>query len=646
MEFINSSALIWLAAIAIPILLHLFQKEKPKKTQIPTVQFIQLALKQNSTSRKLHSSLLLLLRILLLALCILLIAQPYFNEPQNENQQSSAIVILIDDSYYTQQAQQLEHIRLKINQFLDSIPEGSEILLLSQSQQVNDFSQIKQEIKTQLDLISPQNSITNFHELISRAQAIGQEKQLVLHAFTDLNKAAWDNHYEIDPALDLTIHRVKPRHGNSLIESVKTFNNNEFIKDSPIQFQVKLSGDLPLAGNSISLSVNDSLIEQKKLSSKVKNESVVEFTFTPKSLDKHELVIRLKRDDALEVDNIWFMAFKPQAKHKILILSDSPSSLVPMKHIIPYALNPQGLELYDFTHANYQDSDTVDWELYESIVLTGSLDLGRKLWDQVAHHLTRGRNFILWPETGEFINSWNKEINPLLADNAILKNTKSALKFTHPNKLKGFANEFEYSLSSTNLDKTIHLGPQAKGTVIIDQNICLINESQAGSIIFCGLPINEELLNAEYFAPLIKQIINLSLGKLSNKLNIFVNEALNSTNNWRKPFEISLPDGFKYSVEPTKHPEFSFSETQQVGFYKSDQINELLFAVNLKRDVRSLSYPEKQAMDKVLQNTQSMHRELSPFLNRRSISSLLVLLILIFNIYELSLSNPKEQGHA
>ena len=159
MEFINSTALIWLAAIAIPILLHLFQKEKPQKTDIPTLHFIQLALEKTSTARKLNSSLLLLLRILLIALCSFFIAQPYFNQVSSASEKQLSHIIIADNSYYTAQSNQLEQIRSQLHGFVNSLPKGEEILILSNDSNAHEFSLIKADVKNQIDLLYPTNQI-------------------------------------------------------------------------------------------------------------------------------------------------------------------------------------------------------------------------------------------------------------------------------------------------------------------------------------------------------------------------------------------------------------------------------------------------------------------------------------------------------
>ena len=140
MDFVNAHLLAGLGAIAIPILLHLFLKEKPKKTDLPTIHFLQLALKKSSSARKMRTSLLLLLRILMVMLAVFLIARPYLNASTGEKVANSAIAIILDDSYYSSQNNQLTSARLLLEEFIETVPDGTPLLFLSNGSSTEQFT--------------------------------------------------------------------------------------------------------------------------------------------------------------------------------------------------------------------------------------------------------------------------------------------------------------------------------------------------------------------------------------------------------------------------------------------------------------------------------------------------------------------------
>ena len=102
MNFINSFLLWSAAGAALPVLIHLLNREKPKKVNIPTVAFIIKAVQKSSGARKLNNFLLLLLRILILFFITLIIARPQIEKFLSSKSSGPVqTILIIDNSYYT-----------------------------------------------------------------------------------------------------------------------------------------------------------------------------------------------------------------------------------------------------------------------------------------------------------------------------------------------------------------------------------------------------------------------------------------------------------------------------------------------------------------------------------------------------------------
>jgi len=100
MNFLYPGFLFALLAIAIPIVIHLFNFRKFKKVYFSNVQFLKEAKEQNSSREKLKNLLVLLCRILTVAFLVLAFARPYISsdtlaDPSLRN----VISIYIDNSY-------------------------------------------------------------------------------------------------------------------------------------------------------------------------------------------------------------------------------------------------------------------------------------------------------------------------------------------------------------------------------------------------------------------------------------------------------------------------------------------------------------------------------------------------------------------
>jgi Aerotolerance regulator N-terminal/von Willebrand factor type A domain len=102
MGLVAPLALAALAALAIPVLIHLIQREKKKVIEFPSLMFLRRIPYQSVRRRRIRDAALLMMRLAALALIILAFARPFFRTDslaaatQNGARES---VILVDTSY-------------------------------------------------------------------------------------------------------------------------------------------------------------------------------------------------------------------------------------------------------------------------------------------------------------------------------------------------------------------------------------------------------------------------------------------------------------------------------------------------------------------------------------------------------------------
>lgn len=100
MNFLYPGFLFALLAIAIPIVIHLFNFRKFKKVYFSNVQFLKEVQEQNSSREKLKHLLILFSRILAIIFLVLAFARPFIPSAKNKQQGSRNLVsVYIDNSY-------------------------------------------------------------------------------------------------------------------------------------------------------------------------------------------------------------------------------------------------------------------------------------------------------------------------------------------------------------------------------------------------------------------------------------------------------------------------------------------------------------------------------------------------------------------
>lgn len=96
-SFLQTSFLAGLAALAVPVLIHLFFRLKTKRVELGTIRFLRVVLEENARRRKVMRWLLLALRMAFVALLVGLFARPFLTAAATSGDQE-LLVILIDQS--------------------------------------------------------------------------------------------------------------------------------------------------------------------------------------------------------------------------------------------------------------------------------------------------------------------------------------------------------------------------------------------------------------------------------------------------------------------------------------------------------------------------------------------------------------------
>src|SRR6185436_4318677 len=102
MSFLTPLFLLGLATIAIPVIIHLIQKERKNVVQFPSLMFLQRIPYQSTKRRRIRNWPLLLLRLAAIALIVAAFARPFLRRPElaaAAARGAREVVLLVDRSY-------------------------------------------------------------------------------------------------------------------------------------------------------------------------------------------------------------------------------------------------------------------------------------------------------------------------------------------------------------------------------------------------------------------------------------------------------------------------------------------------------------------------------------------------------------------
>src|SRR4051812_18376895 len=131
--FLNSLMLFGLAAVAVPVIIHLLNKRKFERVVWAAMRFLQVSVEQNQRRIRVEDLILLILRCLLLALLALALARPVVRTVTSGmfGQAGVTSVILLDNSYSMGAVDgantRFEQAKTAADQAIGSLPAGSSV---------------------------------------------------------------------------------------------------------------------------------------------------------------------------------------------------------------------------------------------------------------------------------------------------------------------------------------------------------------------------------------------------------------------------------------------------------------------------------------------------------------------------------------
>jgi len=137
--FINASILTFLVAIAIPLFIHLFNKQRKRKIKFSSIRFLKLLENQRLKQIKIFDYLLILLRTLVLLTLILAFSRPTLTKKPIFSQQSArtTAVIIIDSGInmrrYDDLGNRYQRAQSVLKRLLDKFNPEDEIFIIKSS---------------------------------------------------------------------------------------------------------------------------------------------------------------------------------------------------------------------------------------------------------------------------------------------------------------------------------------------------------------------------------------------------------------------------------------------------------------------------------------------------------------------------------
>lgn len=428
MKFAHPEILWALLALAIPILVHLFNFRKFKRVSFSNVAFLREVQQETKSKSKLKHLLILASRLLAILFIVFAFAQPYIPvENQSVAGASRNVSVYIDNSFSMDavngEGRLLELAKAKAAEVVSAYQATDKFQLLT-----NDFEGRHQRFHSQDDVLEMIQEVNvspftkNVGEVVERQQDLllsSNEGELSAYLFSDLQRSTSNlNGFVPDSAVSVRfLPEFASRSANIYIDSI-WFETPVRLLNQPerLNVRIKHNAEEALENVPMTLLING---QQKAIGSfnlvpGLATDTALFFTSTAPGLK--ECVVKIE-DHPVVYDDDYFFGFNVASQISVLHVKGNSSSTA-FKSIFgndPY---------YALTETSVQNINYSSINSYDLVILDQPQNFSSGLIQEISQFAQDGGTVLLFPNETADKDSYNEL---LLALNAPMITGKKAL---------------------------------------------------------------------------------------------------------------------------------------------------------------------------------------------------------------------------
>lgn len=418
MEFLYPTFLYGLAALAIPIIIHLFHFRRFKKVYFTNVRYLREIKEESSSRSKLRNLLVLLLRLLALAFLVFAFAQPFIpNKNQKYTQGKQAVSIYLDNSYSMEALSEdvplLDKAKRRAREIVNALAADTEIQILS-----NDFEGRHQRLFNKEDALALIEEV-HISPIVKDLERV-QERQIQALNFA---KAERKKLYQISDFQKNTTKFTAAKDTNTLVSliplqavQIKNTAIDSAWFEAPVQMLnqnnqliVKVHNYGLEEAENVNLSIE---FEGQKMPIGVHSIEAGGFITDTVSLKIrktgwHEAKLNII-DYPIQFDDDYYFSFNVPDIIEVLSINQQENNYLNQAF--------GGMPNFTLTNQSFQKVDYSDLSKYKLIILDQLPDISSGLSFALKEFLTRGGNILFFPNINSSSNTYSSFLSNIGAD--------------------------------------------------------------------------------------------------------------------------------------------------------------------------------------------------------------------------------------
>jgi hypothetical protein len=328
MGFLAPWALAGIAAVTLPVWLHLLRKHKTTPLPFASLMFFERRTQSSIKHRRLQYLVLLALRAAVLALLALAFARPFLQSRSGAWAAGGPklTVLAIDQSFSMRQGDRLERAKREAMQVASQLRPGDKLAVLAFGSQLQVLGDSPAVIQT----IEATDTRSSYVELARSLRTIAQSAGMPVeaHLFSDMQKSSLPANFadlRLPDGVRLVAHPVaSTRVANFAVESVSAPRRVYGSGKAHVQATIAGYGTAQ-ATRRVSLELNGREIESKSVEVPAGGRATAEFQLAdvPFGLNRGE--IRIDSGDTLPQDDRFYFSIERAEARRVLFVHEARS---------------------------------------------------------------------------------------------------------------------------------------------------------------------------------------------------------------------------------------------------------------------------------------------------------------------------------
>jgi len=404
MGFLSPWFLTGLAALGVPVFVHLLRKHVTTPRPVSSLMFFERGIQSSTRHKRLRYLVLFALRAALVLLVVLAFAAPFIRRPASDAN-GRLFLIVLDKSFSMRAGTRFADAKRQALATLAAKPHAQKAQVLALGGQLEMLTQPisdQAQLRSALESIQPGDGRANFGELGRSIRTMSEtvKTPIDLHLFSDMQRTAMPANFAdmvFPPNVTLTLHAeakgtAPPNWTIERLSAPPELSDPKDPKRSHVQAVVAGFGT-PAVEKTLSLLVNGKSIASRKVNVPANGRITVDFAPIDVGYGFNRCEIKIEGSDAFPADDASIFVIRRSDPERVLFVhasNDTRSALY-----FGAALEATGQTSFVLQSVSAEQTTDLDPSKYAFVVLSDAVTLPSIFEHALAQFVSKGGSVLM-----------------------------------------------------------------------------------------------------------------------------------------------------------------------------------------------------------------------------------------------------------